>query len=375
MQKVFTYNLTSSLVKAFAFAIGIVVLFLFMRTVISTVLLFVLAVVFAIIINGPVSWLGKRRVPRGWATLIVLVLVFLVFGLLSWLIIPVVSAQFKSLIANLPVYVANIEKMVSSWRAEYFSWIKVPTHQRDVGSNLPSISNTLWKLGGYSISLLGSVLLFLVLISLTAYMVIYPRPLLRFYLSLFPRNQREKAENAFVKTSFMLIGWMRANLIGGTIQGISAIVFLSIMNVPGAWVWGVVAFISQMIPKIGFFLMSIPPTLVALSISPMTALWVFAFFLAIDEILGDFIMPRLRSSSMNLHPVTIIFFLLVMGSAFGFIGILLSTPMAAFVKSFYEEFYLSKLKTDVKMEQRIDAMINKSKPKAAVEPEPQRQVT
>jgi len=51
------------------------------------------------------------------------------------------------------------------------------------------------------------------------------------------------------------------------------------------------------------------------------------------------------------------------------------TPMAAFVKSFYEEFYLSKLKTDVKMEQRIDAMINKSKPKAAAEPEPQRQVT
>jgi predicted PurR-regulated permease PerM len=375
MQKVFTYNLTSSLVKAFAFAIGIVVLFLFMRTVISTVLLFVLAVVFAIIINAPVNWLEKRRVPRGWATLIVLLLVFVVFGLLSWLIIPVVSAQFKSLIANLPVYVANIEKMVSSWRAEYFSWIKEPTHQHGVASNLPSISNTLWKLGGYSISLLGSVLLFLVLISLTAYMVIYPRPLLRFYLSLFPRNQREKAESAFVKTSFMLIGWMRANLIGGTIQGISVIVFLSIMNVPGAWVWGVVAFISQMIPKIGFFLMSIPPTLVALSISPMTALWVFAFFLAIDEILGDFIMPRLRSSSMNLHPVTIIFFLLVMGSAFGFIGILLSTPMAAFVKSFYEEFYLSKLKTDVKMEQRIDAMINKSKPKAAVESVPQRQAT
>ena len=159
---------------------------------------------------------------------------------------------------------------------------------------------------------------------------------------------------------------MRANLIGGVIQGIAVIVFLSIMKVPGAWVWAVLAFLATMIPKVGFYLMSIPPTLVALAVSPLTALWVAVFYLALDEVLGDFIMPHLRSSSMNLHPVTIMFFLLVMGSAFGFTGILLSTPIAALVKSFYDEFYLTRLKSDEKMEQRIDAMIHKSPAKASV---------
>jgi predicted PurR-regulated permease PerM len=163
----------------------------------------------------------------------------------------------------------------------------------------------------------------------------------------------------------MLIGWMRANLIGGAIEGISVIIFLSIMNVPGAWVWGMLAFLSQMVPKVGFYIMSIPPTLVAFSISPLTALWVFIFFLVLDELLGDFIMPRVRSSSMNLHPVAIMFFLLIMGSAFGFTGILLSTPLAAFAKSFYEEFYLGNLKSDVKMNQRIEAIINRSRSQKA----------
>jgi len=361
MQKASAYNLTSSLVKAFAFAIGIVIFFWFMHTAITAVLLFLLAIVFAVIINAPVTWLEKKKLPRAWGTLLVFLLIFLFFGLFSWLIVPMVSIQLKSLIVNLPVYAGKIEKMLSSWRAEYFHWMKKP--DSEVAPALPSITNTLWKLGGYSISLLGSLLLFLVLVSLTAYMVIYPRPLLRFYLSLFPQHQRDKAENAFVKSSFMLIGWMRSNLIGGAIEGVSVIIFLSIMNVPGAWVWGVLAFISQMIPKVGFYLMSVPPTLVALSISPLTALWVFIFFLALDEISGDFIMPRLRSSSMNLHPVTIMFFLLTMGSAFGFIGILLSTPMAAFLKAFYEEFYLTRLKSDEKMDQRVEAMINKSKQK------------
>jgi len=364
MQKVFTYNLTASLVKAFAFAIALVIFFMFMRTVISTVLLFLLAIVFAVIINAPVTWLETKKVPRAWGTLIVFLAVFLVFGLCSWLIVPVVSTQLKSLIANLPEYASRIEKMVSSWRAEYFHWIKQPAHQDQVAPELPSIINTLWKVGGYSISVLGSVLAFLVLISVTAYMVIYPRPLLRFYFSLFPQRYRQNAENAMVKSSFMLIGWMRANLIGGAIQAIAVIIFLSIMRVPGAWVWGVLAFFSQLIPKVGFYLMSIPPTLVALAISPLTALWVAVFFLALDEILGDFIMPRLRSSSMNLHPVTIMFFLLIMGSAFGFVGILLSTPIAALVKSFYDEFYLTRLKSDEKMEQRIDAIIHRSRTKA-----------
>jgi predicted PurR-regulated permease PerM len=179
---------------------------------------------------------------------------------------------------NLPVYLGKIEQMLSTWRANYFPWMNKSTDQNDISQNLPSVTNTLWKLGGFSISLLTSFLLVLVLISLTAYMVISPRPLLHFYLSLFPMRLRNNAENAFVKSSHMLIGWMRANLIGGTIEGVSVIIFLNIMNVPGAWVWGVLSCLAQMIPRVGFYILSIPPTLVALAISPMKAFWVFVFF-------------------------------------------------------------------------------------------------
>jgi len=346
MQKIDGSSLTSAMVKAFTFVIAIVVLILFTRTVITVVLLFLLAIVFATIINAPVTWLEKKKIPRAWGTFIIFLLIFTVIGLVSWLIVPILSAQVRNLIENLPIYIGKIETMLSS---------------KGLTQNLPPVTNTLLTLGGYSISFLTSFLLFLVLISLTAYMVIYPRPLLQLYLSLFPMHHRDRAKNALVKSSIMLIGWMRSNLIGGAIEGIGVTIFLNIMNIPGAWVWGVLALGAQMIPKIGFYFMSIPPTLVALSISPMTALWVFVFFLVLDELLGDFIMPRLRSSSMSLHPVTIIFFLLVMGAAFGFMGILISTPMAAFVKSFYEEFYLNRLKPDHKMEERIEAIIHQSK--------------
>jgi len=54
-----------------------------------------------------------------------------------------------------------------------------------------------------------------------------------------------------------------------------------------------------------------------------------------------------------------------MGTVFGFIGVLLSIPMAAYSKSTYEEFYLNGLKPDVNMDQRIEFMLNKSNPATA----------
>ncbi len=54
-----------------------------------------------------------------------------------------------------------------------------------------------------------------------------------------------------------------------------------------------------------------------LYISPAKALWVTVFFLALDEILGDFIMPKVRSSTMNIHPASINIVLLGMAAAFG----------------------------------------------------------
>jgi putative permease len=193
------------------------------------------------------------------------------------------------------------------------------------------------------------------------YAVMNPRPLLQIYFSLFAPAKRDKAKNALLNTSVMLNGWIKSNLIGGSIDAVCVTVFLSIMNVPGAWVWGAITFFAELIPKIGFYIMAVPPILVALSVNPLTALWVTIFFLALDEIMGDFVLPRIRSSTMNLHPVSTIVVLLIMGSAFGLIGALLATPLTAIIKAYYEEFYAGHVKNDKQMETRIDAIIYHSK--------------
>ncbi len=93
-----------------------------------------------------------------------------------------------------------------------------------------------------------------------------------------------------------------------------------------------------------------------------TATWVTVFYLATDEIMSDIIMPRIRSNTMKIHPVSILFVVLAMGVAFGFIGVLLATPLTAIIKAYFEVFYLNKFDDDKLMEKRIQKMMYQKGP-------------
>ena len=60
---------------------------------------------------------------------------------------------------------------------------------------------------------------------------------------------------------------------------------------------------------------------------------------------------------MKIHPVSILFAVMAMGVAFGFIGVLLATPLTAIVKAYYEVFWVNKFGDDKLMEHRIQNMM------------------
>lgn len=361
-----TASLYRTLIRAISYAAGVVILLWFLYKASGVVLLVLFAMVLALVINSPVVMLERKGMKRFWACIIVFLAILLVIVLLGWLIIPKISDQITTLINNLPGYANQLSQNVASWFEDY------PEIHRDIQKQgitlsewIPSVPRTLMRIGNYSLSIVSMLLLFILFISMVIYAVTNPRPLLQLYFSFFPESKREKATNALFNTSVMLSGWIRANLIGGAIRAVCMTVFLNFMGVPGALVWGAVAFFSELIPRLGFYIASIPPILVALSVSPTTALWTTIFFLALDEIMGDFVLPKLRSNTMNIHPVSIMFILLAMVSAFGLIGALLSTPLTAIIKAFYEEFFIDRFQEDKQLDERIDSIIYRKPQKAA----------
>ena len=351
-------DLYKQLSKAIFLAAGVVILLFLIYKMISVVLLLVFAFVLAVAINGPVTNLEKRNIKRGLATTIVFVLILLSFISITIFVGPKINNQISVLVSNLPFYATQASTTVSSWFSNYPELQKeIKLDPTKLSSLLPSIPKTLMQVGSLSLSILAQLLVVIVFISMVAYMVTSPRPLFELYLLSFPPAKRDKATVAFTRISFMIRGWMKSILIGGVINAVAATIFLNIMGVPGAFVWGALAFFTEFIPRIGFFIKAIPPILIALAVSGTTAVWVTVFYLASDELMADFIMPKVRSNTMKIHPVSILFAVMAMGVAFGFIGLLLATPLTGVIKAFYEVFWVNKFEDDKLMNLRIQNMM------------------
>jgi predicted PurR-regulated permease PerM len=101
----------------------------------------------------------------------------------------------------------------------------------------------------------------------------------------------------------------------------------------GAW-----AGITELIPYVGPWLGGAPPVLYALVQKPLSALWVFLLFLAIQQLEGHLVVPKVMGHSLRLHPLLVIFGLLAGGEIYGFPGILVALPLLAAGRAAWEFF-------------------------------------
>lgn len=313
----------------------------FAYTIITVLFLFFFAVVIALILNAPTMWLVSKKIPRTIAALMVFIAMLLFLGLIGWLVIPKVLDQSTTLMSKLPTYYEDLKGQLSNQLADYPTLQKKLLDKSNIEDNLPSTKKIIANVGWLSFSVVGGAFVMVLFFSIIIYILINPSPLIESYLLFFKSEKRHKAAMALGRASKMMVGWMWSNLVVGTMEAIAVFFFLSFMNVPGVWVWTGLALFSEMVPKLGLYIMAVPPTLIALSINPATALWVLIFYLVLNEIMGDFVMPRIRASTMQLHPVSTLFVMLAMASAFGLVGALIATPLTAFIKAYYEEFFVS----------------------------------
>jgi putative permease len=326
----------------FAAAAAVAALWFLERIVLALLLVF-FALVVGIALSAPVNWFIRRGLSRRAAAALTLLIFFGSMILLAALVIPTLAAQMILLGNRLPVLLGQIDQQLAALLTRY------PDLQSFFGPQGPSIrsivpnaSQLFQGLGGISLSLLGLAALAVVFFSTVAYTVLDPRPLLNAYLGSLPRAYLPAGMRAYRRAAHSVIGWTKASLVIGAIQSVLVLVFLTFMGVQGALVWAALAFFADFIPRIGGYVMALPPVILALTISPLTAVWVALYYLVTNELLGSVVAPKIRGAAMQMHPVLILFFTLAFALAFGLLGAIVAVPAAAFFSAFYSEFYLKR---------------------------------
>lgn len=325
--------------NAILFAALVYAAIAFVGHVTSILLLFSIAVLIVVILSPAVTWLSRRGVPR-WAGAIAIVLGILgLAGLAGYLIAPVAIGQAVKLGAELPALFSRLEAFLT----------RVFASASGLGGSAPRLDlQTITQISrpllgglaqittGTAQILVGAIVVFIT----TVYTLISPGPLVNGFLGSLRAEDRARAAAAGERVALQIHAWAKGTAIA--MVAIFALTWpvLSLLGFEQALLFAAIAGVLELIPVIGPIASAVPPVLVALVTEPVRALWVIAAFVVIQQIESHLLIPIVMSRQVSLHPVTVLFWVLVMGTLFGIIGVFIATPTAVVAGVLYDELYL-----------------------------------
>lgn len=173
------------------------------------------------------------------------------------------------------------------------------------------------------------------LISSTFFVLIFVIFLL---LGRDPYGQHSRVYNEVVQKVRRYVG---IKLVISSLTGLLVWTTLSFLGLELAGVFGILAFLLNFIPSIGSIiatLLPLPIAAVQFHTTPWLIVVVVAVPGAIQNLLGNFIEPKLQGEGLNLHPVTVILALSFWGLLWGIVGMFLAAPITAAVRVFLIQF-------------------------------------
>ena len=315
-------------------------------------LLFIVAVLLAVLLDPFVVFLERHRVRRGLG---VLVLTFAVFSLLTFFILwitPRMGRQITQLWDDLPATLAKVEasapgKSPLAKRAltalydasggtlrptappstETSPIAAKAAPQTPSGGTKPSASHA--KAWSFGLQVVQGITGFFFVIVVMLYLVLEGRELYAWLVSYVPRRQRERLLVTCGEARRVVFAYMRGQLITCLACGIWVYTMLALLKVPAPLPLAAIAFIADLVPIVGTVVMTAPGVLLALTLSPMKGGIAFVGYIVYHLLESYVIIPIVYGKEMRLSTLTVILAISIGGTLQGVLGAVLSLPLAA----------------------------------------------
>jgi len=294
-----------------------------------------LAALVALIFRTTLRWVLKFvKVP--WLAVLILLGFLIGFGIfIAFVVFPDLFDEAQTLSLALPGYLTRLINLSRRLHAQ--------------ASFVPDLSQGLEQLRGLLDRAFSFVPLLLrntvdatietvATIILALYMAYNPDALIQGMLRFAPRREHPRIRKLLKDIQVRLEGWLLGTGLGMLIIGGGAVIGLWVLKVPLAVSFGILAGIIEVIPYFGSIVGSLLPALVALTISPLTAIFVLVYFLILNQVDVHFIQPIIMGQRVHLHPVVVILAFLCFGRLLGFVGLIIAVPAAAVLVAIVDEF-------------------------------------
>ena len=279
-----------------------------------------------------------RQVPPLLSVIIVFLLFLGVTVLALLFLLPFLWERLNRFIAAIPGMLEQATRWLYLLPENYPAFISEEDVRNFVDLLRQQITDYGQTILSSSISSLNDLIAFIIycmLIMVMVFFILKDYDVLGRYLSRFLPRQRKLINQLGVKMKQEIINYVRGKVIEMIIVASVTWIVFAIMGLDFSFILALVVGVSVIIPYIGAALATIPVGIIAFSQFGTENMFfyillAYAFLQFFD---GYILVPLLFSEIVNIHPVSTILAILIFGSLWGILGVLLAIPIATFIKA------------------------------------------
>lgn len=301
------------------------------------------AALLAFALEPVVARLVSLRTRRGGmsrpfaAALVMIVLV----GLGVWTLVRVVPQVVTELAGFVERAPDNLDRLLA-WAREWAAargWGAFgDVRSLDAAALLRSSGGALLRAVGGALGNVGG-LVGLALVPILAFYLLTERDAVEgSALGFVPEGARPRVRQALRAVDRALRSYVRGQTFVCATIGLASWLAFWALGLPASLLLGVVVGLAELIPILGFWIASLAIVLAGWSVSPATAGWAFLAYLALNQLVGTLVTPRVMGRHMRMHPFVVTVSILAGGALLGAAGAVLALPLAAALQSLISEF-------------------------------------
>lgn len=286
-----------------------------------------LAFILALVCLPPLYWLRKKGIPIGVAV----GLIITGFAGTIVLFVATVGTSLQQFSSALPRYTQSLQNMTGS----AFNWLAekgIDLSQYESALNDAFNPSAAMQMAGDLLRGAGGAASSFFMLILTVTFILFEVTGIPAKLSQISSSPKDTVE-AFEKFIDSLKRYIGIKTLVSLMTGVIVTIWLTVVGVDFAILWGTIAFALNFIPTIGSIIAAVPAVLLALvQLGPGAAIWSAVGFLLANLVIGNVVEPRLTGKSLGLSTLVVFLSLIIWGWFLGPVGMLLSVPLTMSIK-------------------------------------------
>jgi predicted PurR-regulated permease PerM len=300
---------------------------------------FVVAMIISYVLNPVVSMLAARKMPRGIAVLLIYAVFLTCLAVILINLIPMLIEQMEELNEHLPEMTMHAQNIMNNLDNR-----GVPVGIKEgVDQWLLQWEDRLAKGISNFMDHIGSTINIVLNIFIIPFLIFYILKdfdvFERAVVSLLPRTRRKASVRLLKEIDEALGNYVRGQFLVCLIVGILAYIGYMIVGMPYALLMASIVAVFNIVPYLGPFLGAAPAVVMASTISWKMVLMVIIVNWLCQLLESNIVSPQVVGKKLHLHPMLIIFALLVGGEIAGVVGLILAVPLFAVLKVIIQHFF------------------------------------